>query len=101
MDPELWKEAWTEEFTDHDKWLEAGEPNGFLWGTNWTNAYPGISAVENSELAELWSKRIEKPMYEAKLETDRFTLHLVFHSIVHRKISEDTGTISAVIIPLK
>ncbi len=97
---DTWPKSWGEEFIDYDKWLSSGEPGGYVWGTNWSNAYPGISAIEDSAIAKEWSDRLGKSMYEINLETDRFFLRLVFHSIRSEKISDDTSTISKVTIPL-
>ena len=93
----VWPRSWTDEFTDYTRWQEAGEPEGYVWGTDWSNAYPGMAAVPDSRSAIDWSESLGKPMFEATLETDRFFLRLVFHSITSRKISESTETISKVI----
>ena len=95
----IWPESWDDVFTDYEKWKVAGEPGGYVWGTNWSNAYPGLTLVEDSGAARSWSERIGKPFYEVMLETDRFLISLIFHAIQHRKLSESTGTISATIIP--
>ena len=93
----VWPMSWTDEFTDYERWTEAGEPGGYVWGTNWSLAYPGIWAVSDSERALDWSERIGRAMFECGLETDRFFLRLIFHSINTRKISDDTNTVSSVI----
>ena len=98
---ELWPVSWTDEFLDYTKWQEAGEPDGYVWGTNWSNAYPGIEIIEDSSVATEWAKKIGKPMYEFAIETDRFFMRIVFHSIRHRKLNDDTSTISKVTIQLK
>jgi hypothetical protein len=72
-----------------------------VWGTNWSNAYPGLTIVEDSAIAASWSERIGKAFYEVTLETDRFFIRLVFNDIRYRKVSESTETIAAVTIPLK
>jgi hypothetical protein len=69
-------------------------------GTTWSLAYPGIRAIRDSSQAFEWTGRLGKQMFEATLETDRFFLRLVFHSIRSRKISDKSGTISQAIHPL-
>lgn len=98
---DVWPGSWTEEFIDYQAWLNAGEPDGYVWGANWSNAYPGLAAVEPSTVAAEWSERLGKPMHEATLETEQFLLRLVFHSIRSRKLSDDVGVISQTIFPLK
>jgi hypothetical protein len=39
-------------------------------------------------------------MSEISLQTDRFELRLVFHTVQWHKVSDDTDTISQVHIPL-
>jgi hypothetical protein len=97
---DVWPDSWTDEFTDYQNWQKAGEPDGYVWGTNWSNAYPGIVVVHDSTTAKHWSKRLGKDMFEGTLETDRFHLRLVFHSVITRKLSDDVSTISKVHIPL-
>jgi|SRR5579864_5247583 len=92
----VWPKSWTDEFTDSLRWSSAGEPEGYVWGTNWSNAYPGLRAVRSSVRAAAWSGRLDKPMFETTLETDRFFLRLIFHSLRVRKISEKTDTISQI-----
>jgi hypothetical protein len=96
---EIWLKSWDDVFLDFNNWKRAGEPEGYVWGTNWSNAYPGLIIVEDSPTAAAWSRRIGKPFFEVTLETDRIFLRLVFHDVRHRKLSDSTGTISAVTIP--
>jgi hypothetical protein len=44
--------------------------------------------------------RLGQQMFEATLETDRFFLRLIFHSIRSRKISDKSAIISQIIHPL-
>ena len=98
---QVWPKSWSDEFTDYEKWTGAKEPDGYVWGTNWSLAYPGIRAIRDSAQAAEWSARLGKQMFETTLETDRFPLRLIFHSIRSRKVSEKSETISRVITTLK
>lgn len=98
---EVLTRSWAEEFTDYKKWQESGEPDGYVWGTDWSNAYPGLTIVENSKRARDWTKRLGKEMYEVTLETDRFFMSIIFHSVKTRKLSDSTSTISKTIFPVK
>lgn len=98
---DVWPQSWGNEYINYQDWQQAGMPDGYVWGTNWSNAYPGITKVEGSLLANEWSKRLSNLMYEVTLETDRFFIRIIFHSILFRKLSDETSTISQVIIPLK
>lgn len=97
---DVWPKSWTDEFTDYKRWTSANEPAGYVWGTNWSLAYPGIRAIGDSAQAAEWSRRLGKQMFETMLETDRFLLRLIFHSIRSRKVSERSDTVSRGIVPL-
>jgi len=97
---EVWPKSWTDEFIDYNKWVEAGEPDGYVWGTNWSLAYPGLEIIEESIIADSWKKKIGKDFFEMILETDRFFLRIVFHDIRVEKLSEMTNVVSKFIVPL-
>lgn len=97
---DVWPRSWSDEFLEYQGWLDAGAPGGYVWGTDWSNAYPGITSSDRSKLAEDWTRRLGKDMSEMALETDRFALRLIFHAVLWRKLNQDTGTISQVNIPL-
>jgi hypothetical protein len=97
---DVWAESWGEAFVEYQSWLDAGEPDGYVWGTCWSLAWPGIRTIEPSTKAADWAARLGKPMYEAEIETDRFRISLVFHSLRSAKISDETSTVSRTVIPL-
>ena len=93
-------EILSDEFTDYERWTSAKEPEGYVWGTNWSLAYAGIRAIRDSVQAAEWSRRLGKQMFETTLETDRSFLRLIFHSIRSRKMAEKSEMIHRVITPL-
>ena len=101
VEDDLLRKSWEDTFVDYEEWERAGTPAGYVWGTNWSLADPGMRAVEPSQLATDWSERLQKPMYELKLETDRFSLFLVFHSLRTAKIDDRTDTVAQVIVPIE
>jgi hypothetical protein len=68
-------------FVDYDRWKTAGEPDGFVWGVNWALAYPGLRYAESSESAATWTERLGLSMHEVAIETNTYTLVLVFHDV--------------------
>jgi hypothetical protein len=96
----VWRTSWTDEFTDYARWKASGEPEGYVFGTDWSLAYPGITVPAASLEVQGWSERLQHPMYSATVETDRFSISLVFSSLIHRKISEGTEVVRQVLIPL-
>jgi hypothetical protein len=36
-----WRLSWDDVFIDYEVWQAASNPEGFVWGVNWADAYPG------------------------------------------------------------
>lgn len=96
-----WQGSWEDTFIDYQVWTDAGEPSGYVWGTNWSDGYPGLSIVENSPNAERWSKRIGKPYFEAELKTDRFQISIIYHDVHGKRLSDDASLMDRVVVPVK
>ena len=97
---EAWREAWSDTYINYESWLQAGGPEGFVWGVQWSMAYPGLTYVEGSGLADGWSGRLGLPMHEVRLETEAFSLNLVFHDVIVTKLSDEVFIIDKAIFPL-
>jgi hypothetical protein len=95
-----WKQAWSDVFIDHARWVAAGEPDGFVWGACWSTAYPGLSYVDDSARARQWSERLGKPMHEVVIETEVFELRVVFHEFIVTKLNDEVRVIDKVMFPL-
>jgi hypothetical protein len=100
-DGELWRKSWDDVFIDYQTWLDAGEPDGLVWGTNWSLAYPGLEYIQNSKLAAKWSAKVNNEMHEVIIETEIFHIQLVFHDVKVVKLSSDVEVINKVIFPLE
>jgi hypothetical protein len=96
----IWGTSWADEFTDYSKWQASGEPEGYVFGTDWSLAYPGIKIPASSPEAQGWSERLQRQMYSASIETDRFCITLTFNEVRHRKLSDETGTVRQPVIHL-
>ena len=90
------KESWDDLFIDYKTWKKNNEPNGMVWGINWSLAFPGFKEVVNSDKAMDWSKRLDKPMKEVKLETTSFEISLTYENWKLEKISNEASTIRQV-----
>jgi hypothetical protein len=96
---DVWPISWDDVFLDHGAWKAAGEPGGYVWGTNWSLAYPGLEALADHPEAARWSKRLGKAMHFAAIETDRLRLSAIFHSVRWRKLSDENAPLDKVLIP--
>jgi hypothetical protein len=100
LSPAGWRQSWGDEFTEYQRWEAAGEPNGYVFGTNWSLAYPGVSILEKHKDAVGWAKTIGLPMYAARIETDRFSIVLVYGGVEMKQLSSDFSTVNKVLIQL-
>lgn len=89
-----------DEFTDYGRWKASGEREGYVFGTDWSLAYPGIKILLASPAVQDWSNRLQRPMYLAGVDTDRFCISLVFTEVRDRKPSDEVGVVRQVVIPL-
>jgi hypothetical protein len=95
-----WRESWSDTYIDYEAWVEAGQPEGFVWGVQWSLAYPGLTYIDESESAGRWSSRLGTQMHEVNIETEAFCLNLIFHDVRVTKLDNDTSVIDRAIIPL-
>jgi hypothetical protein len=95
-----WKQAWSDVYVDHSRWVAAGEPDGFVWGACWSTAYPGLSYREDSALARQWPERFGLPMHEATIATEAYRIQIVFHDFTVTKLSDDVRVLDKVMFPL-
>jgi hypothetical protein len=95
-----WPASWDDYLLDYEKANAAGIPKAYVWGTNWSLAYPGIE-LDDDASASKWAERLGKPMYAMSIETDRFKLSMIFHDARSKKLSDDDSLIRRALIPLE
>jgi hypothetical protein len=96
---EVWKSSWADVFTRYDAWQAAGEPDGYVFGTDWSLAYPGLSVPADASKAAAWSERLSRPMHALQVETDRFVISLVFSDARLERLGDGAPTVTQVIVP--
>jgi hypothetical protein len=97
---DVWPKSWDDVFLDMKSWEAAGQPDGYVWGSNWSLAYPGLEAPTDHPDALRWSERLGKSMHFVAIETDRLRLSAVFHDARSRKLSDENSPLDKVLIPL-
>lgn len=98
--PDVWLRSWDDVLTDYDRWEANGsQPEGYVWGTNWSLAYPGIDLLDDDPAAQRWSTALGTAMFAATVTTDRFKIGLIFHGARWQKLSDDDGPVANAIIP--
>jgi len=82
--PEVFAKSIPDEFVlSGPDYPEKDEPDGFIWGTRWSCAYPGLEYLAPSERAARWSRLLGRPMHEVSIATEAFRLNLVFAEVRH------------------
>jgi hypothetical protein len=78
-DASIWE--WDDDFIDYEAWQRVGEPPSAApwWACHF--AYPGLSHVADSALAESWSTRLGREMHEVCVESNVHELRLVCHEL--------------------
>ncbi len=89
VEDDVIKKSWNDIFTNFEVWKKNNEPDGFVWGINWSLAYPGFEQIKNSDKAKNWSNRLGKKMHEVKLETNSFQINLIFETWTLKKVNDD------------
>jgi hypothetical protein len=57
---------------------EKKDPQGFIWGVRYANAYPGLSYRLGGERSAYWTAHLRRKMHEVFIETEAYSLLLVF-----------------------
>ena len=65
------------------------DPPGFIWGVRWACAEPGVSYVADGERARHWGALLGRPMHEVFLQTNAYTLLLVFADLRYAYLGTD------------
>jgi hypothetical protein len=67
-------------YLDLDRANDASAP-GFIWGVNQADAYPGLTYLGETERSREWSAKLGLPMHEVLIETNTYSLRLVFNDV--------------------
>jgi hypothetical protein len=97
---DVWPKSWSDVFTSHAAWAKENEPDGYVWGTNWSLAYPGLYVADEDASAARWAERLGQPMHAMAIETDRFKISLIFHQVRQRKLSDEAPVVGQALVPL-
>lgn len=83
-----WRHSWGDNFINYSEWLKSGSPAGYVWGICESLVYPGAKYIADSRVAQEWTSRWGKPMHEVVIETNAYTLHLVFHDLSIKELKK-------------
>lgn len=75
--------------------------DGFVWGVNWSQLYPGWEIITPSKKASEWTERIGIDFHEVSIQSNSFNITLIFSELVVTKLSDAiSGSINSMFIPL-
>jgi len=83
-------DAWSESMDDRLLHLRTvtREAEGYVWGVQCQNLYPGATIVEDSPRARFWQDQIGVPFHEVLIEANAHTICLVFSDLTIEQVGE-------------
>jgi hypothetical protein len=84
----------------HTDYPEKEEPDGFIWGVRFAEAYPGLTYVENGERGAHWSQLLGRTMHEVAIETNCFHLRLIFADIRYAFLGNEPDVVVSKDMPI-
>jgi hypothetical protein len=76
------------------------DPDGFIWGVRFADAYPGMEYLETGERAEYWSGLMGRKMHEITVETNAYLLRLVFADVRYTFVGNEPEVVLSKDMPL-
>lgn len=76
--PTIWSQSLDERLIDYEQGCDL---DGYVWGVKWQALYPGMKLVPDSVEAARWSQDLDRPFYEAIIETNGNNISLVFSDL--------------------
>lgn len=75
-------------------------PDGFIWGVRFADAYPGMEYLETGERAGYWSGLMGRKMHEITVETNAYLLRLVFADVRYSFVGNESEVLLSKDMPL-
>ena len=76
---ETWRASLDERLIDH---ATGQDLDGFVWGVNWQELYPGMTVVSPSSRTQRWADGVGIDFHEVRIETNSQLITLVFSGLV-------------------
>lgn len=78
LSPQTWAVSLDERLIDYKTGVDL---EGYVWGVEWQQLYPGFQIVDDSDVASSWSSSVGLPFYEAHVRTNGHNLEIVFSDL--------------------
>ncbi len=81
-------------FIDFERWETTEDASdGYVWGVKYANVYPGWKYSNKSARVIEWSQQYGIPMHEVLIETNVFSLLLIFHDLTVTTLEESVAKV--------
>lgn len=80
---DVWRRSLDDRLIDYRNGVDL---DGYVWGVQWQEIYPGMRLVQESAAAAEWSERIGVPMYEVHAELNAHEIRLVCSGLEVREL---------------
>lgn len=80
---DVWRRSLDDRLLDD---RSSADLDGYVWGVEWQENYPGMKLVHESPAASEWSERIGIPMFEMHAELNAHEIRLVFSGLEVREL---------------
>jgi hypothetical protein len=77
--PEIWQRSLDERLIRYETGVDL---EGYVWGVNGQELYPGMTEVADSERARQWAESIGIDFHEVRIEGNAHAVTLVFSDLV-------------------
>ncbi|MDQ0616757.1 YxiG-like protein [Arthrobacter globiformis] len=79
--PSVWIRSLDERLLDYRAFMESSDIDGYVWGVNHQDLYPGITLLDGSAEAADWTQQVGIPFHEARIEANGHNVELVFSDL--------------------
>jgi hypothetical protein len=83
---DVWKRSLDDRLLEYQRYVEADDLEGYVWGVNWQGLYPGMALLEESAEAAQWADDVGVPFHEARIETNGHNLELIFSDLLITRV---------------
>jgi hypothetical protein len=87
LTPESYRRSLDKRLIDWDRAYEDDSLDGYVWGTNCSTLYQW-ALIPESEKARWWREQIGLDFHEVVIESNGYTINLIFSELVVTKLPE-------------
>ena len=78
VSPKIWAQSLDERLIQYQT---GADLDGYVWGVNWQELYPGLELVTESARTDAWSEQLGVPFHEARIGAGAHNFTLIFSDL--------------------